>query len=209
MGMMESNSDTNGACGALDALWHYASMMALIPSLHPWWVQLSSFLPIPVPLKGLNAYIERRIVKYRKKVAEMGNEAALNGENNFLAKMLLMESQGKATHMETLQVASLNIGAGSDTTGNSLSSIIYYLFSNPHTLRRLREELDKGYQTSQGTISFQEAQNMPYLQAVIKETLRLHPGVGTQLTRVVPKGGMVIEGQFFPAGASMLFLRIS
>ncbi|KAM6505407.1 pisatin demethylase [Fusarium solani] len=44
---------------------------------------------------------------------------------------------------------------------------------------------------------------MPYLQAVIKEALRLHPGVGTQLTRVVPKGGVVIEGQFFPEGVEV------
>ncbi|KAF4462953.1 pisatin demethylase [Fusarium albosuccineum] len=174
MGMMESNSDTNGACADLDSLWHYASMMALTPSLHGWWILISAILPVPVAIKGLTEYIQRRISEYRKNAAELGDKVALKDEGNFLAKLLLMKKEGKATPVDTRQAVGLNIGAGSDTTANALSSILYYIF--------------------------QDAQGIPYLQAVIKETLRLHPGVGTQLTRVVPKGGLVIEGQFFPGG---------
>ncbi|KAM6523116.1 Pisatin demethylase [Fusarium solani] len=201
MGMMESNSDTNGACGALDAMWHYSSMMAFIPHMHAWWLRLSSLLPIEVPIKGLTEYVERRIIQYRLKATEFGDEAALKGENNFLAKMILMERQGTVTATETQQAVSLNIGAGSDTTANALSSILYYLYTNPRTLHRLREELDT--HVKEDPIRFQQSQSMPYLQAVIKEALRLHPGVGTQLTRVVPKGGLVIEGQFFPEGTEV------
>lgn len=200
MGMMESNSDTNGACSALDAMWHYSSMMAFIPHMHAWWLRLSSLLPIDVPIKGLTEYVEQRIIQYRLKAAEFGDDVALKGENNFLAKLILMERQGTVTAAETQQAVGLNIGAGSDTTANALSSILYYLYTNPRTLHRLREELDT--HVKEDPITFQQSQRMPYLQAVIKEALRLHPGVGTQLTRVVPKGGLVIEGQFFPEGVS-------
>ncbi|CAH0042680.1 unnamed protein product [Clonostachys rhizophaga] len=203
MGMMESNSDTNGACSGLDSLWHYASVMALTPSLHAWWIRISAFLPVSVPMTGLVAYVDTLILQYRQKAAELGDEAVLKGKGNFLAKMLLMEKQGKATAEDTRQAVNLNIGAGSDTTANALSSILYYLYTNLHTLSRLREELDTHIKAGSGPFSFQEAQSLPYLQAVIKEALRLHPGVGTQLTRVVPKGGLVIEGQFFPAGTEV------
>ncbi|KAH7199160.1 pisatin demethylase [Fusarium oxysporum] len=201
MGMMESNSDTNGACRALDAMWHYASMMAYIPHMHAWWLWLSSLLPIEVPIQGLTEYVERQIMQYRLKAAEFGDDASLKGENNFLAKLLLMEKEGKVTSVETQQAIGLNIGAGSDTTANALSSILYYLYTNPRTLKCLRDELDTYVKVD--PLRFQQSQSMPYLQAVIKEALRLHPGVGTQLTRVVTKGGLVIEGQFFPEGTEV------
>ncbi len=47
-------------------------------------------------------------------------------------------------------------------------------------------------------LSFQEAQKLPYLQAVIKEGLRLHPATGLPMVRVVPKGGATLAGRFFP-----------
>lgn len=43
---------------------------------------------------------------------------------------------------------------------------------------------------------------MPYLQALILETLRLHSAVGYILPRTVPKGGVELEGRWFPEGVS-------
>ncbi|KAF4964448.1 hypothetical protein FSARC_7634 [Fusarium sarcochroum] len=74
-----------------------------------------------------------------------------------------------------------NMVAGSDTTAISLSGIMYHLLRNPTELRKLRDEIDTFF--SQGKeawkpISFQESLELPYLQAVIKEALRLHPATG-------------------------------
>ncbi|EME82106.1 uncharacterized protein MYCFIDRAFT_139090 [Pseudocercospora fijiensis CIRAD86] len=41
---------------------------------------------------------------------------------------------------------------------------------------------------------------MPYLQACIKEGLRIHPVVAVPLEQVVPKGGLTLSGTYFPAG---------
>jgi cytochrome P450 len=51
-------------------------------------------------------------------------------------------------------------------------------------------------------VTFSDTQKMPYLQAVIKEALRLHPAAGLPLQRVVPKGGAHLAGHFFPEGVS-------
>jgi cytochrome P450 len=69
---------------------------------------------------------------------------------------------------------------------------------------QLREEIDTAVaelQHSGDTIRFADAQKMSYLQACIKEGLRIHPVTGLPLARVVPKEGAMISGRYFPAGA--------
>jgi len=41
---------------------------------------------------------------------------------------------------------------------------------------------------------------MPYLQAVMKEAMRMHPAVGVSMPRYVPSGGAEIDGRWYPAG---------
>jgi len=96
-----------------------------------------------------------------------------------------------------------NIMAGSDTTAVSLSSILYHLLKYPQTLQRLKTEIEEFEQKGEcgnPNVSFKEAQNMPYLQAVIKEALRLHPATGLPLWRVVPPEGAEICGYHFKGG---------
>ena len=93
--------------------------------------------------------------------------------------------------------------AGSDTTAASLSSIMYHLYRDPTALQRLRDEIDE--RSAAGKISdpvkFHESkEEMPYLQAVIKEAIRIYPAVGLPLLRVVPEGGADLCGHSFPEG---------
>ena len=41
---------------------------------------------------------------------------------------------------------------------------------------------------------------MPYLQAVLKEALRMHPATGLILGRLVPPEGVTLAGQYFSPG---------
>ncbi|CAA7028075.1 unnamed protein product [Microthlaspi erraticum] len=66
------------------------------------------------------------------------------------------------------------IGGGTDTLVHAIQWIMAELINNPKVLERLREEID--YVVG-NTRLIQEADipNLPYLQAVVKEGLRLHP----------------------------------
>ncbi|KAG9189897.1 hypothetical protein G6011_06765 [Alternaria panax] len=128
-----------------------------------------------------------------------GRNKSPDDRSDFLDKLLPMEQEGKATRFHTRQAISQNIAAGSDTTAISLTTVIAYLTINSNTLAALRHELDEA--TASGSLSdptiFQEAQKLPYLQAVIMEALRVHPAVGAPMTRIVGPQGLVIADQFF------------
>lgn len=131
-------------------------------------------------------------------------DAAPNDQNDFLTKLLRLEETGANTRADTYNALGNNIFAGSDTTGITLSAVIYYLIKNPSKMAKLREELSQ--KEAQGALSdpitFQQTQDMPYLQAVIKETLRIHPAVAFVLARKVPLGGTTISGKFVPANVN-------
>lgn len=99
---------------------------------------------------------------------------------------------------------SMNVIAGGETTAASTANIIYYLIKHPRVLRKLREELEQAWgkrDEPSKRISMKEAQGIPYLQAVIKESLRILPN-GLHFPRVIPKGGLTLAGRFFPEGVS-------
>ena len=100
---------------------------------------------------------------------------------------------------------SMNVLAGGETTAASTANIVYYLIKNPRVLNKLREELEQALgqrDEPSKRISMKEAQSIPYLQAVIKESLRILPN-GLHFPRVVPKGGLTLVGQCFPEGVSL------
>ena len=134
-----------------------------------------------------------------------------DGPSDFITKFLALQEKNpaKMTDRDIHVSINGNLAAGSDTTGITLTAILYYLLKNPETLRKLREELDTASNDGRVSdpITFKEAQELPYLQAVIKESLRIHPAVGFTMPRVVPKGGTELMGRYFPGGV-WISLRI-
>ncbi|KAF2648704.1 pisatin demethylase [Lophiostoma macrostomum CBS 122681] len=96
--------------------------------------------------------------------------------------------------------------AGSETTAISLSSVFYFLLKHPHVYAKLMAELDSAVENgtiearANKSVSWAESQKLPYLDAVIQESFRLHPAAGLILERIVPPQGMDILGNFVPGG---------
>uniref|UniRef100_A0A0M3HV14 Cytochrome P450 n=2 Tax=Ascaris TaxID=6251 RepID=A0A0M3HV14_ASCLU len=63
--------------------------------------------------------------------------------------------------------------AGFDTTANSLAYASYCIAKNPHARRRVQEEIDAICAHSE--VSYEQIQQLRYLDMVVKEALRLYP----------------------------------
>lgn len=89
--------------------------------------------------------------------------------------------------------------AGADTTAITQKAIVYHVLKNPSVLAKLQAELDAA--NLPFPASYEVTQHLPYLQAVIKEGLRIHPPVGQVLERIVPSSGLTLsDGRVIPAG---------
>ena len=92
--------------------------------------------------------------------------------------------------------------AGADTVGNALMVATFFLGKNLTFQQRLREELNSAWSTSPShspeTIVLEQ---LPFLNAVIKESLRCSQGVVSGLLRVAPSQGTAVAGAFIPGGS--------
>lgn len=87
--------------------------------------------------------------------------------------------------------------AGSDTTSTALTNAILELSRNQHIQAKLYGEL-KALVDSGKEIVPANLKGLPYLNAVINETLRLWPAVPSGIQAIVGPQGLEVEGQFIP-----------
>lgn len=91
--------------------------------------------------------------------------------------------------------------AGSDTTSISTAAAIFYLARNPHVQERLAAEIRGAFATVGDIRAGSRLQNdCKYLQAFIKEVLRMSPPGPAEMPREVLRGGAVVDGHYFPEG---------
>ncbi|PCH06350.1 Cytochrome P450 [Penicillium occitanis (nom. inval.)] len=114
------------------------------------------------------------------------------GEQDFLDRYL--EAQQKyPQRIDDYQMISYlltNTVAGSHPTAYTLTAMVYYVLKTEGVLAKICAELESAtlYGTD-GPVSYKNAKNLPYLEAVIRESIRVHPGFALVLEREVPEEG--------------------
>ncbi|KAJ9415773.1 cytochrome P450 [Fusarium oxysporum] len=85
----------------------------------------------------------------------------------------------------------------SDTTSATLAGLLFELATNPSQIIKLRDEIDM-YFSDREHADHTSLSNLIHLNAVIDESLRLHPPVPSGLQRVTPPQGLMVGDTFIP-----------
>ncbi|RDW59056.1 hypothetical protein BP5796_11980 [Coleophoma crateriformis] len=82
--------------------------------------------------------------------------------------------------------------AGTLTTAWALCVALFYLLSQPETLRRLKQELETFFSSSKRP-TVAELEQLPYLTGCIQECIRLSYGVSSRLQRIAPDETLIFH----------------
>ncbi|KAJ5287205.1 cytochrome protein [Penicillium angulare] len=211
-GFLNKGEDIMGAISTVRQILVFSCLAGIYVEWYPLLYKLMNSLPGSGP-RGLLFIINfvvdkvRQLNEKRIQGGENPSETTIPKTQDFMERMAVArdENPAKITDYHLQMMGNSNVIAGSDTTAITLSAIMYYLLRTPHVHCRLRREIDEF--TSQNRcserITFKESQEMPYLQAVIREALRMHTATGLPLWREVPSGGAEINGYFIPQGSAI------
>ncbi|RAO66033.1 uncharacterized protein BHQ10_002045 [Talaromyces amestolkiae] len=197
LGFLTKGEDIAGLMKSLDTILHLHTFL----SVFPWLMPMVHFIH-GILSKNKEVYHQKfgneKIKLKRQETADADETGPVCMVKKFIDAQRRKDDNKGITDWDISLNAGANIGAGSDTTAITLSSIVYFIYQNPQVLEKVRDEIETARLAPIPT--FQSVQQLPYLQAVIKEVTRVNPASGLPLWREVPKGGAVLCGQYFPEG---------
>ncbi|KAI9745627.1 MAG: hypothetical protein M1818_001161 [Claussenomyces sp. TS43310] len=178
--------------------WHHAVSMlraglAIVGPFTPvpWVVRIGSDLPILPQVRDLLAmqkWCARQMdERIERKPAERDISDYLI---NWSTKHDRLEKDRETLYGDSIAM----IIAGSDTAALTLIVLFYFLAKHPEHLKKLQTELEAVDWMNQPDL----LQNLPHLNGLINETLRLYPAVPTGGLRETPKEGTILAGRFIP-----------
>ncbi|KAI0628824.1 cytochrome P450 [Trametes polyzona] len=144
------------------------------------------------------------LVNAKKRALQQGDEAVKLqvGEGKDIMSVLLRENmkasdEDRLTDEELIaQVSTLTLAA-MDTTSNALSRILQMLSTHPQVQDKLREELVQARDDGSGNLrdlDYDEVMELPYLDAVCRETLRRFPPTKQSFSSVRKEAVLPLSG---------------
>lgn len=203
---MDTGSDVEGIIGTIDSILKVSTIAGLY---WPMRVLMSVAQSVFDPASGaFFQFLNRQVEAAKSEHLHGSHDAEERGVAPDFVTKVIASTDGddkKTANMFIMSAATGNVFAGSDTTSISLSAIYFNIISRPEVLAKLRAELDTAFE--KGELSdppkFSETHALSYFQAVIKESLRLHPATGFPMWREVPAGGATLAGTYFPEGTNV------
>ncbi|KAI1858918.1 hypothetical protein JX265_005747 [Neoarthrinium moseri] len=198
LGFLREGKDIDGVIHFLYTFNRYSSTVAQYPILH------SLLLANPIVEWLSDPTRNNPVINFVQSILKERNDSTETNHVDMIQDLNEMRKNNpeKVPAHRVVDMCAGNILAGSDTTGIALRALLHLLLTNPRCYKKLRDEIDE--KDKEGALSspiqMNEASDLPFLQACLKESMRMHPSVGMSLERLVPKGGATICDRYFPEG---------
>lgn len=150
-----------------------------------------------------------RVISKREEMRKkgMGNDESQGQVRDFLDILLdYVQDENSEVKINRVHIKALIMDfftAGTDTQAISTEWALVELIKNPLLLQKAREEIDNVVGKGK-LVEESDCPNLPYLQAIVKETFRLHPPVPMVTRRCVTSCS--IENYVIPENA-LLFVN--
>lgn len=175
------------------------SSLQPIRTTFPNMVDLARRLPLPIFNRAgavanrMSQYALQSLQRYTK---HLENDPGTAKQTLFTK---IFDEKNGLSLREILYEAQGYIVAGSDTTAVTLTYLVYSVCSDA----RVREKLAVELTSLPELISDKDLRNLPYLNQVVSETLRLYTAVPFGLPRSVPVGGVTLKGMYIAGGTTI------
>ncbi|KAK1984576.1 cytochrome P450 3A19 [Colletotrichum cereale] len=172
---------------------------------------LSFFLAIPgmAPAIGTARSLFTSIMPFPSQISKLVPSTKLrdcidrqDGREDFLTAIMGSEKHGLTLDSDAFFSNAMGLTlAGYQTTATTLAATFYHILRFPDVYRRLCAELRSNI-TNEGDIAGERLARLPFLNACIRETLRLLPPAnGKTAQRTAPS--CTIAGLYIPAGTTV------
>ncbi|KGO76743.1 Cytochrome P450, E-class, group I [Penicillium italicum] len=165
----------------------------------PLLVKLAAYIPVPI-IKD-TARTEGRLTTYAVQSVDRYKELISQNPSNPKPTLFtkLFDEKSGMSYSEIIQEAQGYIIAGSDTTAVTMTYLTYAVCRDS----RVRDKLVAELAGIPEPVTDKSLRDLPYLNQVISETLRLYTAVPFGLPRLVPPEGAQFNGYHVPGGITV------
>lgn len=192
------------------------TLLTIFPEVHRW-IEASYLVDLVAPSANDKTGLGRIVGAAQQEIAPRYNDLDQKDSQDMLGSFIrhgLTQEEAESNSVLQMSVelhllpkapadSTIHSMAGSDTSATVIRALFLYLITSPLVLAKLRSEIDDAIRDGRisSPIRDSEARQLPYLQACIREALRIHPPATGILEKVVPPEGDTVNGVFIPGGA--------
>ncbi|MCJ1312339.1 hypothetical protein MMC25_006013 [Agyrium rufum] len=177
-------------------------IMPVVLKVKPWVVKLFSpdLARVLVMHRGMQDSAAKARLEWETQTKEQIESSPSSRPNAYRAILnSSLPPPEKEVDRVAQEILTILVG-GSATTSRVMARLTYHMCDTPAILERLRDELSAVEPDPLKTPPLDELEQMPYLTAVIKETLRISTALTSRLPLISPQKPLQYQNWIIPPG---------